>query len=340
MGKHRVQPPGDNRALHSVQEILGLRPRTTTTAKLGRPVFICIDCEAFEHDQSKITEIGIAVLDTRDCTDLWPGANEKQWIGKIQYAHYRPVQYAELRNKNFIRGCADGFNFGSTAWINLDDAKPILRRIFQYPSQLHQAGDLSTPLWDCRCETVFVAHGASNDTAFLRKLDFDMESDGQVSLIVDTQRVAGGSKRAAIGLQRLLSSMGVQPVNLHNAGNDAAYTLQSMVMMACRDFANPGTVAAGLARFRGKMPPVQHIAFKAPEIWMGTAVQPGVGPPAVGQRQKNTSQDPTSVRIRAERRRRKRVARARAKADPKGAAAAAAAKKRRPWSFKPRRDAT
>ncbi|KAK0942037.1 hypothetical protein LTR29_006456 [Friedmanniomyces endolithicus] len=338
MGKHRVQPPGDNRALHSVQEILGLRPRTTTTANLGRPVFICIDCEAFEHDQSKVTEIGVAVLDTRDCTDLWPGANEKQWIEKIQYAHYRPVRYAELRIKNFIRGCADGFNFGSTAWIDLDDAKPILRRIFQYPSQLHQAGDLSTPLWDCRCQTVFVAHGASNDTAFLRKLGFDMESDGQVGLTVDTQKVAGGSKLAAIGLQRLLLSMGVQPVNLHNAGNDAAYTLQSMVMMACRDFANPGSVAAALTRFRGKMPPVQHTAFKAPQIWMGTAVRPGADPPAIVQRRKNTDQDPTSVRIRAERRRRKRVARARAKADPK--AAAAAAKKRRPWSFKPRRNAT
>ncbi|KAK1086427.1 hypothetical protein LTR48_003584 [Friedmanniomyces endolithicus] len=165
-----------------------------------------------------------------------------------------------------------------------------------------------------------------------------MESDGQVGLTVDTQKVAGGSKLAAIGLQRLLLSMGVQPVNLHNAGNDAAYTLQSMVMMACRDFANPGSVAAALTRFRGKMPPVQHTAFKAPQIWMGTAVRPGADPPAIVQRRKNTDQDPTSVRIRAERRRRKRVARARAKADPK--AAAAAAKKRRPWSFKPRRNAT
>ncbi|KAK0882374.1 hypothetical protein LTR87_003898 [Friedmanniomyces endolithicus] len=338
MGKHRVQAPGDSRELHIVQEMFGLRPPTTMTANLGWPVFICIDCEAFEHDQSKITEIGVAVLDTRDCADLWLGADEQQWIEKIQYAHYRPVQYADLRNKNFIQGCAEGFNFGSTAWINLEDAKPILRRIFKYPSQLHQAGDLSTPLWDCRCQTVFVAHGASNDTAFLRKLDFDMESDGQVSLTVDTQRVAGGSKRAAIGLHRLLLSMGVQPINLHNAGNDAAYTLQSMVMMACRDSANPGTVAAGLMRYRGKMPPVQHIAFKAPQIWMGTAVQPGVDPPVIVQRQKNTSQDATSVRIRAERRRRKRVARARAKADPK--AAAAATKKRRPWSFKPRRNAT
>lgn len=33
-------------------------------------VFICIDCEAWEHDQHEVTEIGVAVFDTRDLPAL------------------------------------------------------------------------------------------------------------------------------------------------------------------------------------------------------------------------------------------------------------------------------
>ncbi|KAK1816862.1 hypothetical protein LTR12_008701 [Friedmanniomyces endolithicus] len=340
MGKHRKQRPTVNNDLDAVQEILGLRAPTTTTADLWPPVFVCIDFEAFEHDHSKITEIGVAILDTRDVTGIDPGVDGQHWVEQIKYAHFRPVQYAELRNKNFVHGCAESFNFGSTTWINLDDAKPILRRIFRDPSQLLQAGDLSMPLSGPMCDRVFVAHGVSNEIGYLKQLGFDMDQDAQVGLIIDTQRLAGGSKKGSIALYRLLLSLGVNPVNLHNAGNDAAYTLQAMVTMAFRESAAPGTVAADLLRHGGKLPRYQYNSSVAPQVWMGTAGPPYVEPPAPVYAWNSGLEDPTSVRIRAERRRRKRVARARAKADPKAAAAAAVAKKRRPWSFKPRRSAT
>lgn len=47
--------------LSQLQQILGL-----IEPKNGKPVedvvFVCIDCEAFEFDQSKITEIGMSKL--------------------------------------------------------------------------------------------------------------------------------------------------------------------------------------------------------------------------------------------------------------------------------------
>ena len=47
--------------LSQLQQFLGL-----TEPKNGKPVedvvFVCIDCEAFEFDQSKITEIGVSRL--------------------------------------------------------------------------------------------------------------------------------------------------------------------------------------------------------------------------------------------------------------------------------------
>src|SRR5205809_5235414 len=39
----------------------------------GFVVFICVDVEAFEHNHSQITEIGISTLDTTEITNIPPG---------------------------------------------------------------------------------------------------------------------------------------------------------------------------------------------------------------------------------------------------------------------------
>ncbi|TKA67489.1 hypothetical protein B0A55_08600 [Friedmanniomyces simplex] len=309
MAKQQAQPPTINQELKTVQEMLGLVTATSTKSTRSQPVFVCIDCEAFEHVQSKITEIGVAVLDTRDIAGIRPGTDGRSWIEKIKYAHYRPVQYAKLRNKNFIKGCAEGFNFGSTSWIELDDAKTILTRIFRFPSQLLQAADLSTPLSGEARNTVFVGRGSSNDTAYLKQVGFSVSADANITLTIDTQRLAGGSKKASIGLHRLLLSLGVDPVNLHNAGNDAAYTLQSMVIMALKDLAAPGIVAAGLLAHQGKLPPPKYNPLVAPHVWTGSAVQPAADAPAMVHKVQGAARDATSVHAKAERKGRKRAAR-------------------------------
>ncbi|EMC99445.1 hypothetical protein BAUCODRAFT_56010, partial [Baudoinia panamericana UAMH 10762] len=200
------------------------------------PVLVCIDCEAFEHAQQKITELGVAVLDTRDI-DLHnvdaSSSTSNSWVAKMKYAHYRPIEYANLRNKNFIKGCAESFNFGTTTWIRVNDGKQLLKRLFAHPTHLPQLADFAvTPPTSEPRNVVFVAHGASNDTAYLKQLGFDMTADAEVIRTVDTQLLAGGSKKHGVSLHRLMLALEVEAVNLHNAGNDAAYTLQAMVLMA------------------------------------------------------------------------------------------------------------
>ncbi|KAK4896909.1 hypothetical protein LTR27_005156 [Elasticomyces elasticus] len=300
-----------NQDLKAVQHMLGIQDAPSTKASLSNAVFVTIDCEAFEHAQSNITEIGVAVLDTQDIVGIKPGTDGRRWIKKIKYAHYRPIQYEKLRNKNFIKGCAENFNFGSTSWINLSDAKVVLKRIFRHPSQLLEAADLSTSLTGPARNVVFVAHGSSNDTAYLRQVGFSLSADADVGLSVDTQRLAGGSKKSSIGLQRLLLSLGLDPFNLHNAGNDAGYTLQSMIVMALRDAAAPGSVVAGLQQAQGKLPPPKYNPVTAAHIWTGTTVQPHVEipEPVVSRHIQSTPADATSVQVKAERKQRKRALR-------------------------------
>lgn len=260
--------------LRLLQQMLGLTPSSGSKQMINEPVFVCIDCEAFEHAQQKITEIGIAVLDTRDVAHLNGDNSQEAWLAKMKYAHYRPTEYAHLRNKTFVKGCPEQFNFGSSTWIKLADVKHVLKRVFGHPSQLQQAGDFSATLSDPDRKVIYVAHGASGDNAYMKQVGFTLGADAEISRTMDTQVLAGGSKKNSIGLHRLLLSLGLDPVNLHNGGNDAAYTLQALVIMALKDLASPGSVFVDLAKVVGKVPPAQRTTRVAPQIWAGTATPP------------------------------------------------------------------
>lgn len=258
----------------ALQQMMGM---TTEDGKskhaIKDAVFVCVDCEAFEHVQSKITEIGVAVLDTRDIATLDNRADRDAWMSKMKYAHFRPVEYATLKNKTFVKGCPEQFNFGSTTWVNLKDVRHVLQRAFRNP-KLEQAAMLSSALSEPGRNVVFVAHGASNDSAYMKQVGFSLNADADICYTLDTQVLAGGTKKNQVSLRRLLLSLGLEPVNLHNAGNDAAYTLQAMIAMALKDHEQPGSVAADLAKFAGKLPPVKYNPRVAPQVWAGTATRP------------------------------------------------------------------
>lgn len=277
MAKHEIAGAASKPELVLVQQMLGLLPSAGSKQFIEDAVFVCIDCEAFEHAQKKITEVGIAVLDTRDVADLHRDDDEQKWFFRMKYAHYRPVEYASLRNKTHITGCPEKFSFGPSTWVKRTDLRTILQRVFRYPTQLQQAAHLDVGLSDADRNVVFVAHGATNDTAYLKQVGFDLSAGANIARTCDTQKIAGSKKRP-VSLQRLLLSLGHEGVNLHNAGNDAAYTLQSLVVMALREFKAPGSVAAGLVKYAGKLRPAEMNSRVAPVVWAGTATRPdGVG---------------------------------------------------------------
>ncbi|RMY67991.1 hypothetical protein D0862_15026 [Hortaea werneckii] len=298
MGKNRGPKPASTRDLEAVQQMLGLQPNTTSPQgslnPTKDPIFVCIDCEAFEHNHSKITEIGVAVLDTRDTSHLHPSSDPlPAWFEKIKYAHYRPVEYARLQNKTFIQGCPEQFNFGPSTWVKLADMRRILCNIFADPTQLDRAADFSFPATTTTTTTttsrdqpqsnarniIFVAHGAGNDTAYLRHLSFDLSStspDARIAQTLDTQKLAGSTKKTPLSLHRLCLCLHLHPLlNLHNAGNDAGYTLQALIALAVNEYNRPGgfarEVRQGQFGIGRKVPAVRfEMDRKAPVLWAGS----------------------------------------------------------------------
>ncbi|KAK5166907.1 uncharacterized protein LTR77_007636 [Saxophila tyrrhenica] len=269
------------RELRFLQEALGLQTHAAPSRGATYPVFVCIDCEAYERDQSAITEIGVAVLDTKDVQDYNPSEGLPMWLTKIKAAHYRPIEHANLLNRQFVAGREESFDFGSTTWISTLDITAVLRRIFSAPADILHAANLDKKLpTDCQ-DVVFVAHGLRNETKYLRGLGFPLNGQGgrhRVVRCVDTQIVAGGTKKAHPSLQRLLRALKIEPVNLHNAGNDAVYTLHALISMAVMDYNKPGSVFAALQEANAlKLPALKYNTNHAEHVYAGTATASSEG---------------------------------------------------------------
>ena len=66
--------------------------------------------------------------------------------------------------------------------------------------------------------------------------------------------------------------MQIEAVNLHNAGNDAVYTMQALVKMAALESNEPGRFSELLRMVKGKPFERYDNAIVAPVVWGGTAV--------------------------------------------------------------------
>ncbi|OQN98381.1 hypothetical protein B0A48_15649 [Cryoendolithus antarcticus] len=179
--------------LKYLHEVLGL-VESRPPASGALPYFVAIDCEAYEHDQTKITEIGVSVLDTQHARSEPAGADGSAWYPAIQHLHLRPIEYRHLVNRNFIKGCPDDFNYGTSTFIPLTDVSRILSRIFASPGDLHSASDLSVALPPSASpDIILVGHALGNDTKYLSSLGCSLNN---IVARIDTQKICGVGKQS------------------------------------------------------------------------------------------------------------------------------------------------
>ena len=83
---------------------------------------------------------------------------------------------------------------------------------------------------------VLVFHDASQDVKYLRQLGYDIYAAGNVVEILDTREMHQFATRSgnATKLSNVCASLDIPCRNLHNAGNDAMYTLRVMVALALK----------------------------------------------------------------------------------------------------------
>lgn len=146
----------------------------------------------------------------------------------------------------------------------------MLTRLFNNPAQLKKASDFNMEVSDHRRNVALLGHELHGDEDFLSHVGFSVPMDHRVVRKFDTARIAHAATKWNVGLHRLLLSLDVQPVNLHNGGNDAAYTLQALILMALRDYQDPGSMISAPATQSRELPDLVYDNREAPYAFAGT----------------------------------------------------------------------
>ncbi|KAI2630800.1 hypothetical protein GGR54DRAFT_170867 [Hypoxylon sp. NC1633] len=235
---------GYGRMAKRVQRYLGLREETNymyqssskssasnwnvsmpVPFEVNNPVrFVCVDIEAWEKERHVVTEIGFAVLDTKDIMRVAPGNDGHNWFPLVKSYHLRIWEHAEKVNRLYVRGCPDRFDFGESEFVNLKNiGKEIDAIIGDYES-----GD-ATPV-------IMVGHDIRQDLKYLQQVGYNIWRVRHFSDEVDTKSMFQRLTRSpnGRGLAMVCEELGIPGRNFHNAGNDATYTLRAMIVMAVK----------------------------------------------------------------------------------------------------------
>ncbi|KAF1830103.1 hypothetical protein BDW02DRAFT_534828 [Decorospora gaudefroyi] len=258
LDKHKAMADQFKRA----QRYLGLRPTVPDgQAPPGLPaaidpsmpapfmfdqsvVFVCVDVESYERAHHKITEIGVATLDTRDLVGVAPGENGAAWREKIRARHFRINEYRHLHNSVFVNGHPDGFEFGESTFIPLSEAANHVAACFHAPFGAHatEGGAADNHLLS-KCNPtemrniIFLGHDTLGDIRYLQQLGYDPSKVENILESMDTAimyRVWHRDEQIT-KLGKILADFDIIGWKLHNAGNDAVYTVQAMLGICVRE---------------------------------------------------------------------------------------------------------
>ena len=229
-------------------------------------VIVCVDVEAYERDHRRITEVGVSTLDTLDLAGIPPGGGGEDWIAQIRSRHFRIRGREHLENKDFCPSDANNFQFGKSEWVSLDAAAEIVDRCFEYPfsiqfkpnSSVHEGpatGEIesATQLGPRKRNVIFLGHDISNEIKYLRQLGSRIFSQSRATSAteVNAQGRPCSETLASIiealdttvlyrvlvrdtqtqSLGRMMVGLGRTAWHLHNAGNDARYTLEALIAL-------------------------------------------------------------------------------------------------------------
>lgn len=167
-------------------------------------ILFCIDVEAWEKDTKVVTEIGVAVYD--------PRFQRNSIVPHIRLVHIIIEETQHLKNGRYVPNHTHNFNGQESYILNNEDAILLVQQLVDY----YFDPGLS------EIETAFVGHDVRGDIKWLTELGLELPQFE----VIDTQKLfaithgkQGGS------LKNLLRAVQQPHAFLHNAGNDAYYTV-------------------------------------------------------------------------------------------------------------------
>ena len=206
-------------------------------------VFVCVDIEVYEKNHHSLTEIGVTTLDTLDLNNIPLGEGAHNWMKRLRPRHFRIAENSHLKNTEFVAGCADRFEFGTSEWISIQEVPYVLASCFTvpfsepgkylpYPTNIRQmlrGGSKLPPLVkdnpDVKRNIVLVGHNIEADIDYMRKAGYDVGNLPNVVEAIDTATLFRAFKYETNprSLGAVLLDLGLTGWNLHNAVSGPHY---------------------------------------------------------------------------------------------------------------------
>jgi hypothetical protein len=210
-------------------------------------VIIAIDVEAYERAQGIITEIGVSTLDTRDLQGTAPGKNGENWREFVRARHFRVIEHQNYVNGEFVAGCPDHFDFGKSEWVPLRKMPSVLTQCFHEPFSKSTPASSTPNLAEedpsQKRNIVLLGHDIGQDIDYCHKLGFSVLGRDNMLATMDTKAMYQAYTRdtSPRGLSGVVNDFDILPWHMHNAGNDAVFTMYAMLATCVQDAAERGT---------------------------------------------------------------------------------------------------
>ncbi|KAI5950146.1 hypothetical protein KGF54_005294 [Candida jiufengensis] len=158
---------------------------------------VAIDCESYEFDHEKITEIGIAILQKSDSA-----------VPQIDTFHIIIEENIHKRSHKYVPDHKDKYMNGTSFIMSEVNAVKFVNKVFdKYLFNL---------------SGVMIGHSISSEYKYFKKLGIDLPKDLKT---IDTLKLHGISRSNGGSLWGCLRLLNIPYSFLHNAANDAYYTL-------------------------------------------------------------------------------------------------------------------
>ena len=197
--------------LQLLQMSIGFVPALTNSKDFDDVVFIAIDFENLRNirqdsSQNLNAQVGVAILDTKTFV-----SSPQTAISTFNFVIGSP-SYCLKTTKKFL--------FGRTVTIYRKDINQNIEALISRTRN-----------------NVLIGHGFENDLSILRFLKFDLHSS--IVGIIDLQKIAAEiMPSVSVRLRHILEELLCPSEGLHNAGNDAYFTLRALLLLAIKSYPN------------------------------------------------------------------------------------------------------
>ncbi|SCU95576.1 LAFA_0G01068g1_1 [Lachancea sp. 'fantastica'] len=192
-----------------------------------KTICFCVDVEAFERNTNVVTEIGISIYDPRE--------SQFSTVPILRTYHLIVAESLKLRNGRFVCDLKDCFLKGESYVMSLSNCVKFIQTLINYYMVPATAAEHT---W----KRAFVGHNVKGDLKWLCSIgvqlpntidyNFSQSKSPLTVNVIDTERLfrsSYGSKGSSLG--KILRLFEVPHAFLHNAGNDAYYTLKLALHM-------------------------------------------------------------------------------------------------------------